>query len=128
MAYPRWVDGAEGVEDRRLGRASALAVPVDEALAMVVLYETRYTGWTVKHFHEHWHAEHGGRRAYTWTKNRLQAAGHVARAPRRGAHRKKRPRKPVPGMMLHQDGSTHEWVPSCQWDLIVTMDDATSEL
>ena len=50
------------------------------------------------------------------------------RAPRRGAHRKKRPRKPLPGMMLHQDGSTHEWVPGCQWDLIVTLDDATSEI
>jgi len=58
----------------------------------------------------------------------LQAAGQVARAPRRGAHRKKRPRKPLPGMLLHQDGSTHEWVPGCQWDLIVTLDDATSEL
>lgn len=121
-------DGTTGLEDRRLGRVSARAVPVDEALRMVTLYETRYTGWTVKHFHERWHAEHGGSRSYTWTKNRLQAAGQVSRAPRRGAHRKKRPRKPLPGMMLHQDGSTHEWVPSCQWDLIVTMDDATSEL
>jgi transposase len=131
--FRRWsvryeTDGAEGVEDRRLGRASARAVPVDEVLEMVTLYETRYTGWTVKHFHERWQAEHGGTRSYTWTKNRLQATGHVARAPRRGTHRKKRPRKPLPGMMLHQDGSRHEWVPGCQWDLIVTMDDATSEL
>jgi hypothetical protein len=101
---------------------------VDEVLEMVTLYETRYTGWTVKHFHERWQAEHGGTRSYTWTKNRLQATGHVARAPRRGTHRKKRPRKPLPGMMLHHDGSRHEWVPGCQWDLIVTMDDATSEL
>jgi transposase len=131
--FRRWsiryeVDGAAGLEDRRLGQASARAVPVDEVLQMVTLYETRYTGWTVKHFHERWQAEHGGTRSYTWTKNRLQRAGQVARAPRRGAHRKKRPRKPLPGMMLHQDGSTHEWVPGCQWDLIVTMDDATSEL
>ena len=95
---------------------------------MVTLYESQYTGWTVKHFYERWQAEHGGQRSYTWTKNRLQTAGHVVRAPRRGAHRKKRPRKPLPGMMLHQDGSTHEWVPGCQWDLIVTMDDATSDL
>jgi hypothetical protein len=94
----------------------------------VTLYETRYTGWTVKHFHERWQQEHGGTRSYTWTKKTLQATGQVLRAPRRGAHRKKRPRKPLPGMMLHQDGSTHEWVPGCQWDLIVTMDDATSEL
>ena len=35
---------------------------------MVTLYESRYTGWTVKHFHERWHAEHGGTRSYTWTK------------------------------------------------------------
>ena len=131
--FRRWstryeAEGSEGLEDRRLGRASARAVPVDEALQMVTLYETYYTGWTVKHFHERWQAEHRGQRSYTWTKNRLQTAGHVVRAPRRGAHRKKRPRKPLPGMMLHQDGSTHEWVPGCQWDLIVTMDDATSDL
>lgn len=131
--FRRWsiryeADGVAGLEDRRLGQASARAVPVDEVLQMVTLYETHYTGWTIKHFHERWQAEHGGTRSYTWTKNRLQRAGQVARAPRRGAHRKKRPRKPLPGMMLHQDGSTHEWVPGCQWDLIVTMDDATSEL
>ena len=82
----------------------------------------------MKHFHERWQTEHGGTRSYSWTKKTLQAAGHVTRAPRRGAHRKKRPRKPLPGMMLHQDGSTHEWVPGCQWDLIATLDDATSEL
>jgi transposase len=131
--FRRWstryeADGVAGLEDRRLGRASARAVPVDEALQMVQLYESRYTGWTVKHFHERWQHEHGGTRSYTWTKKRLQAAGQIARAPRRGAHRKKRPRKLLPGMMLHQDGSTHEWVPGCQWDLIATLDDATSEL
>jgi len=131
--FRRWgeryeAEGAAGLADRRLGRVSARAVPTDEVLQMVTLYETRYTGWTVKHFHEHWQAEHGGTRSYTWAKTRLHAAGAVRRAPRRGAHRKKRPRKPLPGMMLHQDGSTHEWVPGSQWDLIVTMDDATSAL
>ena len=131
--FRRWsgrydAEGAEGLQDRRIGRLSARAVPVDEALRMMTLYETRYTGWTVKHFHERWHTEHGGTRSYSWTKKTLQAAGHVARAPRRGAHRKKRPRKPLPGMMLHQDGSTHEWVSGCQWDLIVTLDDATTEI
>lgn len=126
---PRYeAEGVEGLADRRMGRASARAVPVDEVLQMVTLYESRYPGWTVKHFHERWHAEHGGTRSYTWTQHRLQAAGQIPRAPRRGAHRKKRPRKPLPGMRLHQDGSRHEWVPGCQWDLIVTLDDATSEL
>jgi transposase len=115
--FCRWstryeVDGVSELEDRRLGHASARAVPVDEVLQMVTLYETCYTGWTVKYFHERWQVEHGGTCSYTWTKNRLQAAGQVVRAPRRVAHRKKRPRKPLPGMMLHQDGSTHEWVPA----------------
>lgn len=131
--FRRWstryeAEGTEGLADRRIGRASARAVPADEVLQMVTLYETRYTGWTVKHFHERWQADHGGIRSYTWTKQRLQARGQVVRAPRRGAHRKKRPRKPLPGMMLHQDGSRHEWVPGCQWDLIATLDDATTEL
>ena len=95
---------------------------------MMTLYETRYTGWTVQHFQERWHTEHGGARSSSWSKKTLQAAGHVARAPRRGVHRKKRPRTPLPGMMLHQDGSTHEWVPSCQWDVMVTLDEATTEI
>ena len=130
--FRRWsgryhAEGAAGLQDRRLGHASARAVPVDEALRRVTLDQTRYTGWTVKHFHERWPAEHDGHRSYSWTKKTLPAAGHVVRAPRRGAHRKTRPRNPLPGMMLHQEGSTHEWVPGCQWDLIVTLDDATSE-
>jgi transposase len=131
--FRRWsgrydTHGAEGWQDQRIGRASARAVPVDDVLRMVTLYQTRYTGWTVKHFHERWQAEHGGTRSYSWIKQKLQAAGQVVRAPRRGALRKKRPRKPLPGMMRHQDGSPHEWVPGCQWDLIVTLDDATSEI
>ena len=83
--------GPKGLPDRRIGRASARAVPVDEALRLVTLYETRYTGWTVKHFHERWHIDHGGTRSYRWTKETLQAAGYVVRAPRRGAHRHEYP-------------------------------------
>jgi transposase len=63
--FRRWstryeADGVAGLGDQRLGRASARAVPVDEAHQMVTLYESRYTGWTVKHFHERWQEEHGG--------------------------------------------------------------------
>ena len=84
--FRRWsgryhAEGAGGLQDRRIGRLSARAVPVDEVLRMVTLYETRYTGWTVKHFHERWQQEHGGTRSYSWTKKTLQAAGHVTRAP-----------------------------------------------
>ena len=70
-------------------------------------------------------ADHGFKRSYNWLRLSLQAHGRRRAAPRRGAHRRKRPRRALPGMMLHQDGSSHEWVPGRWWDLIVTMDDAT---
>jgi len=118
--------GAIGLVDLRLGKASARRAPVDEVAKVLSLFETRYFDFNVKHFHEKLPA-HGVERSYSWTKNVLQEAGKVARAPRRGAHRRKRVRRPLPGMMRHQDGSRHTWVPGSQWDLIVTMDDATSQ-
>jgi transposase len=121
-------EGAEGLYDKRVGRASWRRAPVDEAARVIELYATRYFDFNVRHFHEKLVTRHGVRRSYTWTKRVLQDAGCVQKAKKRGAHRRKRPRKPLPGMMVHQDGSRHEWVPGAQWDLIVTMDDATSEI
>jgi transposase len=121
-------EGLEGLHDRRIGRASARRIPVDEAGRMIELYATRYFDFNVKHFHEKLVREHGYKRSYTWTKLVLQDCGQVARAKKRGPHRRKRARKAMPGMMLHQDGSRHHWVPGVMWDLIVTMDDATSDI
>ncbi|MBW1678219.1 MAG: ISNCY family transposase [Deltaproteobacteria bacterium] len=118
-------EGLSGLADRRLGKLSHRRAPVDEVMGVLTLFKTRYYDFTVKHFHEKL-AGHGIQRSYTWTKKVLQDNGLVKKAPRRGAHRRKRPRRPLPGMMLHQDGSSHEWVPGKIWDLIVTMDDATS--
>ena len=131
--FRRWRDryedeGLDGLYDRRLGHASARRVPVDAVEQVLTLYRERYRDFTVKHFHEKLVSHHGFRWGYTWTKNTLQAAALVRKAKRRGAHRRKRPRRPLPGMMLHQDGSSHEWVAGQWWDLIVTMDDATSEI
>ena len=131
--FRRWRDryedeGVGGLYDRRLGMASARRVPVDEVEQMLALYRERYRDFTVKHFHEKLVSHHDFRWGYTWTRNTLQAAALVSKAKRRGAHRKKRPRRPLPGMMLHQDGSSHEWVAGRWWDLIATMDDATSEI
>ena len=96
---------------------------------MVEQYRTRYWDLTVKHFHEALQAEHGFGLSYTWTKTVLQSRGLAAIAPRRSAHRKKRPRRPLPGMMLFQDGSRHEWLADqTPLDLIVTLDDATSAI
>ena len=119
--------GLEGLFDRRLSQESMRKAPVDEVFKLVELYRKRYFGFTVKHFYSWYRRAHGGSRSYTWVKNTLQAKKLVKKAPKRGAHRKKRLRAPYAGMMLHQDGSTHEWVEGKKWDLIITMDDATSE-
>jgi transposase len=119
-------EGEGGLIDRRIGKMSAKRVPVDESMRVIALFETRYFDFTDKHFHEKL-VQQGFRRSYSWVKNVLQEAGVVRRAKKRGQHRRKRPRRPLPGMMIHQDGSKHEWVPGKLWDLIVTMDDATSE-
>jgi transposase len=120
-------DGLEGLVDRRLSQVSHRRAPVDEVVRLEALYRERYDGWNVKHFYSFYCRRHDGDRSYTWVKNRLQAAGLVSRAPGRGKHRKRRERAPLAGMMLHQDGSRHRWVPGRYWDLIVTMDDATNE-
>ncbi len=133
--FRRWTrrheeGGVEGLLDRRLGKVSSKRVPVDEALRVERLYRERYHGFTAKHFHEHLVKDHSFRWGYTWTKTFLHAQRLLAPAPRKGAHRRKRPRRPQRGMMLHQDGSRHAWLPGCDqaFDLIVTMDDATSEI
>jgi transposase len=122
-------EGLEGLVDRRLGKPSPKRVPSEAARLMNELYEGPYQGWNVKHFHEHLVRDHGFRWGYTWVKTQLQTAGLVTRAARRGAHRRKRERKPLEGMMLHQDGSRAAWLlGQPPLDLIVTMDDATSTI
>ena len=127
----RYGEEGEGrLVDRRLGKPSPKRVPEAEAERIGQLYRERYQGFTAKHFHEHALAKHGLNWSYTWTKSYLQNRGYLKRAPRRGAHRRKRLRKPLIGMMLHQDGSRHCWIPSFEsaLDLIITLDDATGEI
>jgi transposase len=118
--------GVEGLPDKRLTQASFRRAPVDEVMEVIEGYRSRYLGWNVRHYYKSYR-DKGGKRSYTWMKYTLQSSGLVCRKPKRGEHRKRRDRKPLPGMMLHQDGSSHEWVPGKKWDLIVTMDDATNE-
>ena len=119
-------DGMEGLLDKRLTQASFRCAPADEVISLTRQYEGRYRGWNVKHFHA-WYRRDGGQRSYTWVKNTLQSGGLVRKGKKKGAHRKRRDPSPLPGMMLHQDGSAHARVPGKKWDLIVTMDDATGE-
>ena len=120
-------DGQQGLLDKRISEVSQRRAPADEVLRLETLYKPRYDGWKVKHFYSFYKSHHCGSRSYTWVKNRLQSAGLVTKAKGKGRLRKRRERSAMPGMMLHQDASTHLWVPGVYWDLVVTMDDATSE-
>jgi hypothetical protein len=137
--FRRWRDrhreeGASGLLDLRL-QPSLRRAPVAEIERMLGLYRDVYRGFTVKHFHEHLGKRHGYRLGYTVTKLHLHRAGLVMpalvmAAKQRSAHRKKRPRRPMVGMLLHQDASTHAWLAgdAGKQDLVVTMEDATSAL
>src|SRR6476619_6063209 len=115
-------EGVEGLRDRRIGKASPRRAPARELERIRQLYRDRYSDFTVKHFHEQLVRRHSYKLGYTVTRLSLQAAGLVAKAKRRGAHRKRRPRRPLPGMLLFQDGSTYRWIASLEreLDLVVT--------
>jgi transposase len=130
--FRRYVDryedgGLDALRDQRLLQPSHRKAPPEEVSDAVDAYRRTYDGWTAQHFFSHYYRPRGGSRGYTWVKARLQDAGLRKREKRKGTHRKRRDRAPMPGMMIHQDGSRHEWVPGQMWDLIVTMDDANSE-
>ena len=91
------------------------------------LCKSGFAGWNVAHFHCKYKAELSGARSYSWLKSLLQGAGVIRACKGGGKHRIKREGMPMAGMMIHQDASTHRWVPEAVWDLVVTMDDATSE-
>jgi Helix-turn-helix domain len=126
--------GAEGIVDRRRGRMSGRRAGVDEIEWVIEAFRTRYFDFTAKHFHEaiRGRAMADGKpfvRSYTWTKSVLQQRGLVTKAPNRSAHRKKRARRPLPGMLVFQDGSRHAWLPQePPLDLVVMLDDATSAI
>jgi transposase len=121
--------GYDGLYDRRKKTPSPKRVPIPELEKVLGLYRDRYSDFNVRHFHEKLTERHGMTYSYTWVKNALQAAGLVTRRRQRGPHRRRRPRRPIPGMLLHIDGSQHCWFQDHrQFDLIVILDDATSEI
>jgi len=120
-------DGLEGLLDKRLSQISKRRAGRAEVDRVVQTYKSGFAGWNVAHFHSKYRVELQGTRSYSWVKTVLQGAGLVRTAKRRGKHRIKRERAPLPGMMVHQDASTHRWVADAVWDLVVTMDDATGE-
>jgi transposase len=123
-------EGRDGLRDRRLGKPSPRRAPAAELTRMQRLYQESYRDFTVKHFHEQLQKRHGYKLCYTVTRLSLQSAGLVAKGKRGGPHRKRRERRPLPGMMLFQDGSSHRWIGALDHDidLIATLEDATGAL
>lgn len=122
-------DGYDGLRDRRKGKVSEKRVPLATCEKVLELYQTQYYDFNVKHFHEKLCEEHGIELSYSWVKQALQGAGLVARRKKRTPHRRRRPRKEMPGILLHIDGSKHAWFQDDRYyDFIVVLDDATSEI
>jgi len=121
--------GYDGLLDRRRGKPSPKRVAVATVEQVLGLYRDKYFDLNVRHFHEKLGEEHAIKLSYTWVKKALQGAGLVQRSKKRGVHRKRRERRPLPGMLLHIDGSQHRWFQDERYyDLIVILDDATNEI
>ena len=121
--------GYSGLVDRRKGKASDRRVPLEKVEEVLRLYKEVYFDLNMLHFHEKLGEEHGIELSYTWVQKALQGAGLVARGRKRRKHRRRRERRPMTGMLLHIDGSKHQWFGDERWhDLIVILDDATSEI
>jgi transposase len=122
-------DGYSGLWDYRKRSPSPKRVPVDKLEQVLQLYREQYFDFNVQHFHEKLRDVHGIQFSYTWVKTVLQEAGLIQKRKKPGSHRKRRPRRPLPGMMLHIDGSKHRWFrDGRQYELIVVLDDANSEI
>jgi transposase len=122
-------DGYSGLADRRKGKPSRQRVPLATVEEVLRLYQGKYADFNMRHFHEKLREEHGIQLSYSWVQQALQGAGLVARRRKRGPHRRRRPRRPLPGMLLHIDASQHRWFSDERWyDLLVILDDATSEI
>lgn len=121
--------GIEGLEDRRRGRAMPRRLPTALVAQVCELKRAKYEEYTTRHFHEVLERSHGVKVSYSWLRNILQANGLMVKAPGRGKYRRHRERRPMRGMLLHIDGSTHEWIkgPPKQ-DLIVVLDDADGRI
>jgi transposase len=132
-SFRRWkarfeAEGEAGLADKRVGKPSNRKAQDSETKLVNQLYAEKYHGFNVKHYHQFLVEHHGLNRGYSFVKRTLEEAKLITKSKRGGDHRLRRPRKPMIGLMIHQDASTHRWFGEENSDLVVTMDDATSEI
>jgi len=122
-------DGVTAVHDHRGGKPRRRRVPLEVLQELFRLRRDKYPDFSVAHFHEHVTERHGLKLSYTYCKQVLQDAGLAVKAPGRGKYRRRRERRPLVGMLLHLDASTHAWLPELPMqDLVVMLDDADGRI
>lgn len=121
--------GYKGLVDGRSGRPRSKRIAVETIQELCRLRKETYMEFSVQHFWEKATEEHGLKISYTWARLVLQAAGLAEKSPGRGKYRRRRERRPMRGMMLHLDASTHRWIEDQpMWDLMVMLDDADGKI
>ena len=121
--------GYDGLVDQRGGRPRRKRIAVRTIEQICALRRDRYADFSVQHFWEQVREQHEIDIGYTWLKLTLQAAGLAEKSPGRGRYRRRRERRPMRGMLVHLDASTHEWIPDLPMeDLVVALDDADGRM
>jgi hypothetical protein len=121
--------GYDGLVDGRSGRPRRKRIAVETIAKLCALKRETYPDFSVQHFWEKATEAHGITISYTWARLVLQAAGVVEKSAGRGQYRRRRERRPMRGMLVHLDGSSHQWIVGVpMWDLIVALDDADGRM
>lgn len=121
--------GYGGLRDYRSGTPRRKRIPVKTIEELCRLKKEVYSDFSTRHFYEYAVEKHKLKISYNWARIVLEEAGIVEKAPARGKHRRQRERRPMTGMLLHLDGSTHTWISGIpQRDLIVLLDDADGKI
>ncbi len=123
----RW--GMSAVMDQRGGRPRRRRIKAGTVALLCRLKRDVYTDFSVQHFYEQVIDKHGVKVSYNWLRLMLQEAGVVEKEPGRGQYRRRRERRPMVGMLVHLDASTHEWIAGLPMhDLVVALDDADGRM
>ena len=121
--------GPDGLRDGRAGRAMPHVIAQDTLEKICLLKREQYLDFSIRHFHQFLTERHGIRVGYTATRELLQAQGLAEKAPGRGKYRRRRERRPMRGMLMHLDASTHPWIAGLpDHDLVVALDDADGRI
>jgi len=121
--------GLEAVMDQRGGRPRRKRIKAGTIELLCRLKRDIYPDFSLRHFYEHVTEKHGVKVSYNWLRLMLQEAGVVQKEPARGKYRRQRERRPMVGMLVHLDASTHEWIAGLpRQDLVVALDDADGRI